>query len=328
MSPIRPLLITIDTEGDNLWARPRTITTRNATCLPRFQILCERFGFQPTWLVDHDMARDPFFIEFARDLVRRGAGEIGVHPHAWNTPPEHPLTSDDYRFMPYLIEYPASVLDAKLDALTDLLETTFAVKMVSHRAGRWSFNDAYARALVRRGFRVDCSVTPGVDWRTTLGDPQGEGGTDYSDASRDAFPLIAGDGAQQTLWEVPVTIRPAGGATAASVRRALGGSTLAGKLWNRLYPGARWFRPRPGNRRKMLRLLRAVVDEGSPYVEFMLHSSELMPGGSPNFPDERSIGLLWDDLEAVFAEARRLECVGMTLERYADHLDAARARLG
>lgn len=35
-------LITIDTEGDNIWARRLPITTRNAEYLPRFQKLCER----------------------------------------------------------------------------------------------------------------------------------------------------------------------------------------------------------------------------------------------------------------------------------------------
>ncbi len=32
-------LITIDTEGDNLWSLPREITTSNAKFLPRFQNL-------------------------------------------------------------------------------------------------------------------------------------------------------------------------------------------------------------------------------------------------------------------------------------------------
>ena len=31
------LVITIDTEGDNAWARPRVATTRNAEYVPRFQ---------------------------------------------------------------------------------------------------------------------------------------------------------------------------------------------------------------------------------------------------------------------------------------------------
>ncbi len=41
-----PFIITIDTEGDNPWANPREITTRNAEYLPRFQSLCERFLFE------------------------------------------------------------------------------------------------------------------------------------------------------------------------------------------------------------------------------------------------------------------------------------------
>jgi len=44
-----PFIITIDTEGDNLWANPREITTHNAAYLPRFQSLCERFRFKPVY---------------------------------------------------------------------------------------------------------------------------------------------------------------------------------------------------------------------------------------------------------------------------------------
>src|SRR5512144_2975448 len=45
-------LITIDTEGDNLWSRPREITTGNARYLPRFQALCEKYGLKPTYLTN------------------------------------------------------------------------------------------------------------------------------------------------------------------------------------------------------------------------------------------------------------------------------------
>src|SRR6266487_4602168 len=73
-----PFIITIDTEGDDLWARPREITTRNAEYLPRFQSLCERFGFKPVYLTNYEMAMSDVFVEFARDVLARGAGEVGM----------------------------------------------------------------------------------------------------------------------------------------------------------------------------------------------------------------------------------------------------------
>ncbi|MGH8641475.1 MAG: deacetylase, partial [Burkholderiales bacterium] len=78
-----PFIITIDTEGDDLWARPREITTRNAEYLPRFQSLCERFGFKPVYLTNYEMAMSDVFVAFGRDVAARGAGEIGMHLHAW-----------------------------------------------------------------------------------------------------------------------------------------------------------------------------------------------------------------------------------------------------
>ena len=48
MSPRPAFLVTIDTEGDDLWSRPREIGTRNAAFLPRFQALCEAHGLKPT----------------------------------------------------------------------------------------------------------------------------------------------------------------------------------------------------------------------------------------------------------------------------------------
>ena len=51
----------------------------------------------------------------------------------------------------------------------------------------------------------------------------------------------------------------------------------------------------------MLWIVAEVLRNGEAYAEFMLHSSELMPGGSPNFRDERDIEELYDDLDAVFS---------------------------
>ncbi len=67
-------IITIDTEGDNLWQNHRVIKTENARYLARFQTLCERFGFKPVWLTNYEMAVEPVFIEFCERGHSPGAG--------------------------------------------------------------------------------------------------------------------------------------------------------------------------------------------------------------------------------------------------------------
>ncbi len=110
MSERPAFIITVDTEGDNEWSRPNPILTRNAAYLPRFQALCEEFGFKPTWLTNYEMATSPEFVRFGRDVIARGAGEIGMHLHAWSSPPIKPLTHDDHATHPYLIEFAPDVM--------------------------------------------------------------------------------------------------------------------------------------------------------------------------------------------------------------------------
>lgn len=49
---MKTFLITVDTEGDNLWQwKPgEKITTENSLFIPRFQELCEKYGLIPTYL--------------------------------------------------------------------------------------------------------------------------------------------------------------------------------------------------------------------------------------------------------------------------------------
>src|SRR6476660_3902550 len=129
-----PFLITIDTEGDNLWTISKTVTTQNARYLPRFQGLCEGYGFKPPWLANFEMAECPAFREFGRDVLRRGQGEIGMHLHALTSPP---LTNDGLTGQAYLIEYPENVTRDKISFMTATPEQPFEPRMVSHRAARW-----------------------------------------------------------------------------------------------------------------------------------------------------------------------------------------------
>lgn len=318
-------LVTIDTEGDDVWARRSSVTTRNAGCLPRFQALCEAYGLRPTYLTNWEMAESGEFQEFARDVIDRDAAEIGMHLHAWNTPPIEPLTADDHRHLPYLIEYPRAQMAAKIEALTEKLRGTFGVPVTSHRAGRWGFDATYAQLLVEHGYRVDCSVTPHLSWASSPGDPARAGGPDYTGFPADPYRLDLDDIRREgssPLLELPVTTfrQSYPGAVERLRRRASG---LPERVVNRLFPRALWIRPNGRNGRQLPRLVERAVSARRPYLQFMLHSSELLPGGSPTFRSARSVEGLYADMERLFeAAAGRFQ--GRTLAEYHDLWVASR----
>lgn len=322
---MRPaFLITIDTEGDNLWACPREITTENSRYLPRFQQLCERHGFKPTWLTNWEMVECPVYRDFARDCLRRGTAEIGMHLHAWNNPPIDPLTADDFRWHPYLTQFSERLMRDKIATVTHRLEEVFGTKMLSHRAGRWAFNETYARLLVEFGYRVDCSVSPHIRWQHE--DPQHPDVVDYRHFPEQAYWLDLNDiskpasptSSRQTLLELPVTIqsRPRTGLLKAA--ESLGKlHSLPRRVLDRVAPTKFWLRPDGRNDRNLINVVREAIHAGHDYVEFMLHSSEFMPGCSPRFPTANHIERLYHDLETLFAEASQL-CDGLTLAEYSE----------
>ena len=308
-------IITIDTEGDNLWSKPRVITTHNARFLPRFQSLCERFGFRPVYLTNYEMAICDVFVEFGHDLIARRAGEIGMHLHAWNSPPLVPLTDDDLRHQPYLIEYPDAVMKAKIKLMTQLLQEQFGQPIVSHRAGRFAFDGRYAAMLLEQDYRVDCSVTPGIDWSATPGAPGGTGGTNYSHFPDQPYflrPCAISAPAPSGLLEVPVTIE-----TGRLVRRAPWAyrPPVVRGLAGRISPRHSWLCPGENGLRGMLRAAHGARARGASCVELMLHSSELMPGGSPTFRTVAAIERLYADLEVLFEDLSAW-CAGLTLREF------------
>jgi hypothetical protein len=317
-----PFIVTIDTEGDDLWATSRgsrEITTRNAEYLPRFQALCERFRFKPVYLTNYEMAMSEVFVEFARDAVAHRACEIGMHLHAWNSPPLDPLTDDDFLYHPYLIEYSEQVMKEKIRTLTRLLEDRFDQRMVSHRAGRWAFDGRYAAMLLDEGYRVDCSVTPGVDWSANPGDPGGNGGTNYTDFPDRPYFLNPSDisaPASGALLEVPMTTR------SSSLYRRVPWAyriPLLRQAAHRVSPKLSWLCPTPllekHNLNAMLQVARVARAEPVAHLELMLHSSELMPGGSPAFKDASEIERLYEHLEILFEDLATW-CCGMTLREF------------
>jgi hypothetical protein len=90
---------------------------------------------------------------------------------------------------------------------------------------------------------------------------------------------------------------------------------------NRLFPPRQWLQPNRRNRKPMLGILERALRERRRYVEFTLHSSEFMPGGSPTFRTTRSIEDLYQDMEQLFSRAAE-RFTGVTLSEFEQGFNA------
>ncbi|MCH3918397.1 MAG: deacetylase [Spirochaetia bacterium] len=300
-------IITVDTEGDNQWDTSQKATTKNAKFIPRFQDLSNTYGFFPTWLVDYEMAQNPFLVEFLGDKLHNNLCEIGMHPHAWSTPPEISLEKTT-NCRDYLIEYPVEIMEMKLRNLKDLLEEKFCHKITSHRSGRWTINQQYFDLLEHIGITADCSVTPHINWTRCQG-ATGIPGSDFRNSPESPFYPTA------HILEIPMTIRYLhqfdidGNLTPKNLLRGIKHLGM-GKFY--------WLRPDSHCQTQTLKhIIKKAKDEKSDYVMFMIHSSELMPGGSPSFSDKATIENLYQCVENVFQFAQACNFKGITLSDYA-----------
>lgn len=292
-------IITIDVEGDNVWKytpeKEKLLLpeTKNAEYIERFQILCNKYGFKPTYLVDYEMAKSKVFVDFGREVLKHHEAEIGMHMHAFSTPPFYDLKNMSGRGLAFAGEYPQRVLYNKMEYMTKLLEDTFQIPITSHRGGRWYLDNRVLAILERLGYWVDCSVTPGIDWSGTKGQTKEGRGSNYKKYINKPYRIR-----NSSMWELPVTIED---------KIELSDESLFKK-------SKIWMRPKGNNLEDMLWIVkkRRMCD----YIEFMLHSSEFMQGENPTFRTERDIDNLFVHIEKVFSELKCCGYVGITCSEY------------
>lgn len=298
---MKKFLITVDTEGDNQWnwKMGMPIKTENARYVERFQNMCERFGFVPVYLTNYEMAADEEFAAFLREKANAGLCEVGMHLHAWSSPPEYTLPYNAAGTQPYLIEYPPEIMRQKVAALTDFLEARIGIRPTTHRSGRWAMNSTYFDILMECGYNVDCSVTPGVDFSGNMGYTIGSKGSDYRKVSKLPY-FVSHTTQNRTLLELPMTVR-VDHSIRMGTRRNL--RSVCGSVIHSIRGRNAWLRAFGNNLDSMLHILQQCKNGNEDYAMFMLHSSELMPGGSPYFPDEDAVQHLYSDMECVFRQA-------------------------
>ena len=294
-------IITVDTEGDNQWAwKPGSVaTTYNTKYLPRFQLLCEKYGFAPVYLTDYEMIMDDAFCDFARASLKRNVCEIGMHIHAWNSPPAYKL-NNTFGGCPFITEYPVEVMREKLIYLKNIIENKLDITCKSFRSGRWATNQELFEILNEIGILIDCSITPQISNYTDKGMSVAHG-NDYSN-ERLQIKRLTGD-----LIEIPMST---------SRIHTLAGSSLKNRVKNTLKGKEVWLRPAVNTSEEMLMLIKHIEKLDIPYLEFMIHSTELMPGGSPYTVDETQIERLYKRMDTVFEAVSKSGYQGITLHNY------------
>jgi hypothetical protein len=325
--PDAPLfVITLDTEPDDEWSRPRVPTTQNARFVPRFHELSAAAGLKVTYLLTIEMAEDPFLRDYLRPRLQAGECEVGAHLHPWNTPPLLPLTDDDLRHHPYPFEYPVAVQREKLQTLVSAIERHYEVQPVSYKAGRWGLDGAHAQLLDEMGFKADTSVCPGVNWGPSKGDPRCNGGPNFNRAPVRPYRLSKDDVCRPgslRVWEIPPTIAfySAAGRWLPGVRALYARHRRVRRLFDRQHRGSEWLRPYPHMTVERLARVAALArGAGAPLLNLTFHSSELMPGGSPYNRTEEAIENLFRRLTGFFGYVREQRWRSVTLSEACESL--------
>jgi hypothetical protein len=291
---------------------------RNIQQLPVFQQLCDRLGIRPTYLVDAPVVEDDRASAVLQEIAGSDRCEIGTHVHPWCNPP---LTEFTDARQSYLCNLPPAQQRAKIEWLTDRIEERFGRRPTSFRAGRYGLDDAGAAILSESGYAVDSSVIPFVDYSR-------EGGPDFSRAPWHPYRIgreLCRPDTEGDLLEVPVSVgfncrsfRAARSAQAAIRRSGLLRRVRVEGILDRL--GALQqikLSPEQSSAARMNRLVDRLLEQGSPAVVMMFHSSSLLPGESPYVRTEKDLSAFLGRIEATCANClERQEMVGATLSEF------------
>lgn len=288
-------IITVDTEADNQWVLPSTLSINNLKHVPRFQKLCDQYNLPVTYLITHEVASSKFAKELFSPWIKNDSCEIGSHLHPWSY---NKKSSDVVRSHPYPFEFNFEDLEVMLESLTTLIKDTFNINPVSYRAGRYGICAKQINILAKLGYKIDSSVTPNINW--------GNNGQRFKRFRNDIYEIDTQNimkAGNSGMYEAPLTTfkNP-------NFRKRIKGLLKGGNTFVQ-------FRITPNISLDDLKnYIKKAINTKKEYVMLILHSSELMPGGSPYFETEASIEKMYNQYEALFQHITESKVRGLLLK--------------
>ncbi len=299
-----PFFLTIDTEGDNIWDRPKYIKSTNVENLYRFQELCNIYHIKPIYLTNYEASINKLFQKFIEE--HNNNLEIGLHLHAWNSPPIYNLTENDYFYQPYLHEYPKKIIKSKIDFMVKHLQDIFQTEIISHRGGRYSINDDIFESLIENGIKIDCSVVPGINWSESIGNPNSKGGPDFRKSPRNAYYIY------KSLLELPVSTT--------SVNTALNylsETNILRRIISKIFNTKNLIlRSKVSNLKELQKVIEWNLSQNCTHLEYIIHSSELVQGTSSLIKSKKEEEIFYKNLEQFFMYLNTINIKSMTFKEY------------
>lgn len=304
-------IITVDTEADNQWEADGNICVENLSFLPRFHNLSKRYNYKPSYLVTYEVVENNKS-NILRTWQDNDEAEVGAHLHPWTTPPIKP--NEPLHSFPSELE--EDVLEEKIITLTNAIKNKFGINPISFRAGRWGFNNQVAKILIKYGYKVDCSVTPYINWQNVIKKGNVELAPNFSSIGPQSYII------DNELLELPMTVL--------YTRRGM--PTILTKT-SSLYPvfmrkyvqsifGLKWLRIYQNTTIDELKSVILTAQRLKlPYIQFMVHSSELMPGGSKYFKNEESVERFYNVYEKLLKLVSDVNIKSSTLAEFYNNFD-------
>lgn len=289
----RPVLqVVIDTEADFDWDKGTATDTGRVSSITGlnggFDVF-RRHGVRPALVIDHPVATQEQSARIVRALAGEGC-ELGVHLHAWSTPPEVEPRDDWHSFSGNL---GPALERQKLETLAARVEELLGQRPRLFKSGRYGLGPNTIRALEEFGFETDLSICPAYDFSAM-------GGPDFTDFT--AHPGWFGE--EGGLLSLPTTAGWLGalGGQARLARRVTGSPTgrrlhldrLAARA-NLLYPIR--LSPEGNDLEAMQALTRRLHADGVRIFTLSLHSPTFQVGNTPYARSAAEVRALLDRID-------------------------------
>ena len=287
MDPYEPdlrVIVSLDVEEEGLFSGNYAATgcgVRNVALLRRLAPLTNELGFPLTLFCAHTVFTNAEACDHLAWMRDNCNAEIAAHLHHWSTPPlddaQNTPQAEKHGLPERTDRLPRQLLRQRLRTLLDAGRDFQGAPLTSFRMGRWDLKSSVRPLLAEEGITFDSSVCPLRVFHD---------GPDHFLAPSDPYWL---DDAP-SLLESPVTQIPLSRSLAKLWYNCTNGADWVDRFhfWGALSPNPVWHSAAVMRAATGLHMAR-----GGRVLSLFWHSSEMLPGGSPNIPDQKAADALY-----------------------------------